>query len=101
MTDHATNKRIQRQREPKRAAFLADRHKAARVCNEVVVRNGITEATQDAVRAIGGGSSDDWPQDMPAKPLEGAQDARNDFGQARTAQKVRKAAVARKNGDSA
>lgn len=39
--------------------------------------------------------------ECPAEPLEGVQDARNGFGQARTAQKGRKAVGARKNGDSA
>lgn len=51
-----------------------------------------------AVAAIGGGSSDDWPQDMPTEPLEGVQDARNGVGKYTAAQKGRKAPGARKSG---
>lgn len=61
---HDPTRRTQRQREPKRIAFIADRHKASVVCNAVVARNGITEGTEDAVRAIGGGDLDQWDEEQ-------------------------------------
>ena len=85
MTDHATNRRIQRQRESRRAERQHERH----VANATL---------RDAVRAIGAGDAIDWPQDMPSEPLEGVQDARTGVGQWVTAQKGRKAAGARKSG---